>query len=82
MPGNDADAIAAVAEFCAAARAKLPASGFHRLRVLLDMILIDLARAGATLDADLLAAIHASGDGALEGSGPDGHDPEVPPGRS
>ncbi len=44
MPTNDVDAIAEVAALCATARAKLPASGFHRLRVLLDMILIDLTR--------------------------------------
>lgn len=44
MPTNDADAIAEAATLCAAARAKLPASGFHRLRVLLDMILVDLTR--------------------------------------
>lgn len=44
MPTNDADAIAEVAALCATARAKLPVSGFHRLRVLLDMILIDLDR--------------------------------------
>ena len=42
MPINDADAIAEVAALCATARAKLPASGFRRLHVLLDMILIDL----------------------------------------
>jgi ATP-dependent protease HslVU (ClpYQ) ATPase subunit len=45
MPTNDADAIAEVAALCAAARAKLPASGFRRLHVLLDMILIDLGHA-------------------------------------
>lgn len=44
MPTNDADALAEVAALCTAARAKLPASGFHRLRVLLDMLLIDLSR--------------------------------------
>ena len=44
MPTNVADAIAEVAALCVAARAKLPASGFHRLRVLLDMLLIDLDR--------------------------------------
>ncbi|MEH3116331.1 MAG: hypothetical protein PGN25_01540 [Methylorubrum populi] len=44
MPTHDADAIVAVAALCEAARAKLPVSGFHRLRVLLDMIRIDLAR--------------------------------------
>lgn len=65
MPTNDADAIAEVAALCVAARAKLPASGFHRLRVLLDMLLIDLdretpppdepggdSRSGATASAD------------------------------
>ena len=44
MPTNDADAIVEVAALCAAAHAKLPVSGFHRLRVLLDMILIDIDR--------------------------------------
>lgn len=47
MPTNDADALAEVVALCAAARAKLPASGFHRLRVLLDMLLIDLDRAAS-----------------------------------
>ena len=45
MPTNDSDAIAEVAALCAAAREKLPASGFRRLRVLLDMLLIDLGHA-------------------------------------
>ncbi|CAO4174143.1 hypothetical protein [Methylorubrum populi] len=44
MPTNDTDALADIAALCAAARAKLPASCCHRLRVLLDMILIDLDR--------------------------------------
>lgn len=47
MPTNDADVLAEVAALCAAARAKLPASGFHRLHVLLDMLLIDLDRAAS-----------------------------------
>ncbi|MBB2961689.1 ATP-dependent protease HslVU (ClpYQ) ATPase subunit [Methylobacterium sp. R2-1] len=50
MPTNDADAIAEVAALCAAARAKLPASGFRRLRVLLDMLLIDLGHAAPPAD--------------------------------
>ncbi len=45
MPIDDADAIAEVAALCAAARAKLPVSGFRRLHVLLDMLLIDLGHA-------------------------------------
>ncbi|MBD8905367.1 hypothetical protein [Methylorubrum zatmanii] len=50
MPTNDTDALAEVAALCAAARARLPVSGFHRLRVLLDMILIDLDREGPPKD--------------------------------
>lgn len=46
MPMNNADSIAEAARLCASARAKLPASGSHRLRVLLDMLLIDLTRDG------------------------------------
>ncbi|BAU92928.1 hypothetical protein MPPM_4323 [Methylorubrum populi] len=47
MPNNDADAIAEVAVLCTAARAKLPVSGFRRLRILLDMLLIDLGHPAA-----------------------------------
>jgi hypothetical protein len=47
MPADNAQATAEVAALCAAARAKLPASGFRRLRVLLDMLLIDLGHAAA-----------------------------------
>ncbi|HJE25277.1 MAG TPA: hypothetical protein K8W01_16590 [Methylorubrum populi] len=44
MPTNDTDALADIAALCTAARARLPVSSCHRLRVLLDMILIDLER--------------------------------------
>ncbi|MRI54340.1 hypothetical protein D8770_10290 [Methylobacterium sp. DB1607] len=47
MPADNPHATAEVAALCAAARAKLPASGFRRLRVLLDMLLIDLGHAAA-----------------------------------
>lgn len=45
MPADNAQATAEIAALCAAARAKLPASGFRRLCVLLDMLLIDLGHA-------------------------------------
>jgi hypothetical protein len=46
MPLQDAEALAELARLCSEARAGLPETGFHRLRVLLDMILVDLAREG------------------------------------
>ncbi|SFL45780.1 hypothetical protein [Methylorubrum salsuginis] len=46
MPSQDAEALAALARLCGEVRARLPGSAHHRLRVLLDMLLVDLAREG------------------------------------
>ncbi len=43
--------MARLARLCNEVRTRLPDSGFHRLRVLLDMILVDLAREGFPAEA-------------------------------
>lgn len=58
MPTHDAEALVELARLCTEARTSLPATGFHRLRVLLDMILVDLAREGVVAER---AAIPGSG---------------------
>lgn len=52
MPSHDAEALVELARLCTEARSSLPATGFHRLRVLLDMILVDLAREGITANRE------------------------------
>ncbi|WP_342148059.1 hypothetical protein [Methylorubrum sp. SB2] len=53
MPSKDAEALAELARLCGEVRASLSEPDHKRLRVLLDMILIDLAREGFCARADV-----------------------------
>lgn len=46
MRSHDAEVLGELARLCSEARANLPESGFHRLRVLLDIMLIELESEG------------------------------------
>ncbi len=61
MPSQDAEALAELARLCGEVRANLSEPGYQRLRVLLDMILIDLAREGFCAQADVRGEPEPSG---------------------